>query len=176
MYKRNTILYFLNLMKFKKKSKAKKILGRLLCNIWIKSWMEIVGHHGNQCLAVTKAHPSSCQPHRLSGAYVCDHDCPFPGNLTFTAARWLHQSQQPSYKPKGTNSPDPMPLLTNLLTNILQRTCNSTSATSHQPGHIWKPCKMLNNSESPPFFKDRNNESKGMTLMCWTFWVPISVS
>ena len=114
--------------------------------------MEIVGHHGNQCLAVTKAHPSSCQPHRLSEAYVCDHDCPFPGNLTFTAARWLHQSQQPSYKPKGTNSPDPMPLLTNLLTNILQRTCNSTSATSHQPGHIWKPCKMLNNSESPPFF------------------------
>lgn len=102
MYKRNTILYFLNLMKLKKKSKAKKILGRLLCNIWIKSWMEIVGHHGSQCLAVTKAHPSSCQPHRLSGAYVCDHDHPFPGNLTFTAARWLHQSQQPSYKPKGT--------------------------------------------------------------------------
>lgn len=36
MYKRNTILYFLNLMKLKRKSKAKKILGRLLCNIWIK--------------------------------------------------------------------------------------------------------------------------------------------
>lgn len=103
MYRRNTILYFLNLMKLKKKkSKAKKILGRLLCNIWIKGWMEIAGHRGSQCLAVTKAHPSSCQPHRLSGACVCDRARPFPGNLTFTAARWLHQSQRPNYKPKET--------------------------------------------------------------------------